>query len=82
MRVTDSSRRQERSEDVQERGHWDGDKQCYVMGHIYVSSCVSSMGVSCPAASRSGSLEDLSGSWTECLSALLHGLLHELVVVF
>ena len=62
--VTGSSWRGERSKDVWERGHCDGDKQCYIMGHIYVSSHASSVGDSCLAtgASQSGSLRDLSGS--------------------
>ena len=66
------------------RGHLDGDKQCYVVGHIYVSSHASSADDSCPAAgaSQSRMLGDLGDYWTECLSALFHGLLHELVMVF
>ena len=39
--------------DARERGHWDGDKQCYVVGHVYAPSCAASVSDSCAATSAS-----------------------------
>ena len=65
------------------RGCWDGDKQCYVMEHAYVFSCIASARGSCPAASASriGLLRNLTGFKVRCVGTPFCGSLHGLVAV-
>jgi hypothetical protein len=67
-----------------ERGHWDGDKQCYIVEHAYAFSCAASASRSCPAASASQIrlLGNLSGFKARCVGTPFHSSLHRLVTCY
>ena len=65
------------------RGHWDGDKQCYIMEHAYVFSCVAYASGSCPtaSASRIRLLGNLSGFKARCMGTPFRSSLRGLVAM-